>query len=297
MSTAKPITQRSSASVSTDPCSLPVTVVIPVKNESKNLPKCLSSLRGVAHVVVVDSSSEDETVAIAREFGATVINFKWNGRFPKKRNWLLNNYRFKTEWVLFLDADEQLTSRFCNEIKTATRRNDVVGFWINYDLYFMGRLLRHGIRQHKLALFKHSAGSYEHIDEVEWSKLDMEVHEHPVLDGPVGEIASRVEHHDFRGLHHLIARHNEYSTWEARRYLALLSDEGAWSLLTKRQMFKYRHMSKWWFAVLYFFTSYFLRGGILDGREGFYYAIMKFIYFFEIRMKILEIRKSDTSHT
>ena len=91
---------------------LPLTIVVPVKNEAANLPACLASLPSGVPVIVVDSASTDGTVAIARAAGAEVLNFAWLGGFPKKRNWVLQTWRFQTPWVLFLDADERLTPGF-----------------------------------------------------------------------------------------------------------------------------------------------------------------------------------------
>src|SRR5262249_20859431 len=94
----------------------PVTVVIPTKNEEMNLAQCLNTVRGFQDVVVIDSGSTDATAKIATNAGAKVIKFEWKGGFPKKRNWVLMNYDFHTEWVLFLDADERLTEEFRNEM-------------------------------------------------------------------------------------------------------------------------------------------------------------------------------------
>jgi len=121
----------------------------------------------------------------------------------------------------------------------------------------------------------------------------MEVHEHPVLNGRVGDVAEPIEHMDFRGLRHFIARHNEYSSWEARRYLALTNDPVAWGRLTPRQKLKYRNMRSWWYAPAYFMLTYFWKRGFLDGGPGFVHAMFKFSYFFEIRAKILEASRND----
>ena len=86
-----------------------LTIVIPVKNEEKNLPGCLENIKTFGNVVIVDSGSTDRTLEIAAEFGREVVQFKWDGQFPKKRNWVLRNYEFKTSWVMFLDADERIT--------------------------------------------------------------------------------------------------------------------------------------------------------------------------------------------
>jgi glycosyltransferase involved in cell wall biosynthesis len=265
---------------------LPVTVVIPVKNEERNLAACLVGLGVFGEVLVVDSYSSDATVSIARSAGAKVIQFCWNGKLPKKRNWVLQTYSFQTPWVLFLDADERVSPEFTAELRSTLSSTDQVGFWLVYRNQFLGRILKRGVKQRKLAIFRVGVGRYEQIEEDRWSDLDMEVHEHPILEGPVGQIKAPLEHKDFRGLHHYIARHNEYSSWEARRYLALHSSLNAWSLLTRRQKVKYTYLSQWWFAPAYFLTAYIVKLVFLDGWAGFVHAAMKMEYFFNIYCKI-----------
>ena len=276
-----------------------VTTVVPVKNESINLKKCISLVNNLGPVVVVDSSSSDNTQKLAYSIGAEVLNFDWNGQFPKKRNWTLRNYNFKTEWVLFLDADEFVSPEFIEEVRSALESTEHVGFWLNFSNYFMGKELHGGDSFRKLALFRVDAGEYEKIEEDNWSHLDMEVHEHPVLHGSIGEISARIEHNDFRGLRHYIAKHNEYSSWEAARFLRLHSDGGVmskrsseeWMNLTDRQKKKYRNLAKWWFAPAYFIASYFFKKGFLDGAVGFHFSLLKAIYFYKVRLKILEAIK------
>ncbi|RZK41893.1 MAG: glycosyltransferase family 2 protein, partial [Hymenobacter sp.] len=171
--------------------SLDLTIVIPVRNEAANLPGCLEAIGPdlARHIVVVDSSSTDDTVAVAQAMGAEVINFTWNGRFPKKRNWYLQNHSPATTWVLFLDADEHLTPNFKAELRQALSRDEgKVGYWLSYSIYFLGERLKGGYPLRKLALFRVGSGEYERIDEEQWSKLDMEVHEHPTLAGDIGAL-------------------------------------------------------------------------------------------------------------
>ncbi len=298
---------------------LPVTVIIPVKNEAVNLLRCLERLSAFEQIVVVDSGSSDATCELAREAGAEVLQFEWNGQFPKKRNWVLQNYDFKTDWVLFLDADEFVTEAFVQELKRVLPTTDCVGFWLNYERWFLGKQLKHGDEFNKLALFRVGAGEYERIEETAWSQLDMEIHEHPILEGPIGEIAAPIEHNEYRGLHHYIAKHNEYASWEAARYLQLIANNGEggdlkselerggseadargvqvsslrsqFSSLTDRQQRKYRHLSKWWAAPVYFLRGYFLKRGFLDGAVGFHFAFCKAVYFYQIRLKIREMEE------
>ncbi|MCR9271132.1 MAG: glycosyltransferase family 2 protein [Hyphomonadaceae bacterium] len=272
-----------------DTSKINVTVVVPTKNEEHNLPACLAALGRFHSVLVVDSGSDDRTLEIASDGGAEILQFNWDGRFPKKRNWTLRNFKFQTDWVIFLDADEVVDDAFCNELSRAINETTHVGFWLNYTNYFMGRSLMHGVPQRKLACFKHQAGEYERIDEEGWSSLDMEVHEHPVLTGTVGEIKAPIDHRDFRGLARFLQRHIDYAKWEASRYIQLKSDlEARSSVLTSRQTFKYQNIEKPWFAWFYFFYTYIGKGGFMDGRAGYQYASYKKWYFQTVRNIILE---------
>jgi glycosyltransferase involved in cell wall biosynthesis len=271
-----------------------IQIIIPVKNEAENLGRCIHALSSLGPVLVVDSGSTDATQDVARSAGATVLDFKWDGRFPKKRNWTLRNFDFQTEWVLFLDADEFVSPEFIQEVRTVITDTPHAGFWLNFSNHFMGKQLKGGDPFKKLALFRVGAGEYEKIEEDNWSHLDMEVHEHPVLNGSVGEIAAPIEHNDFRGLKHYIAKHNEYSSWEAARYLRLQRKlaEGSrseWDGLTDRQKKKYSNLAKWWFAPAYFIASFFLKKGFLDGSVGLHFSLLKAIYFYQIHLKIREI--------
>src|SRR4051812_11050137 len=86
--------------------SVPVSVIVPVKNEAENLRRCLPALAWADEVFVVDSQSTDATDLVAREHGARVVQFHFNGTFPKKKNWALDNLPFRNEWALIVDADE-----------------------------------------------------------------------------------------------------------------------------------------------------------------------------------------------
>ena len=142
----------------------------------------------------------------------------------------------RNEWVLFLDADEFVTDAFLEQLKKTIADTDCVGFWLYYTNDFMGKVLKHGAAMPKLPLFRNGAGEYEFIDEKAWSHLDMEIHEHPILQGKIGEIREPIIHREFRGLTHYIQKHNEYSSWEANRYLKMTDRTGE---LTFRQKVKY----------------------------------------------------------
>ena len=271
---------------------LPITVAVPVLNEAVNLRRCLKQLGRFAEIVVIDSGSTDKTIAIAEEFGATIIRFKWDGKFPKKRNWYLRNHAPMTPWVFFLDADEVIDDNFCQELEQILATTNHDGFWITYDNWFMGKRLKFGTPNKKLALFRVGCGEYEQINEDQWSRLDMEIHEHPILSGTVGEVKRRVEHFDQRGVKDWIRKHIEYAIWEAQRWRQLQSDQSPHRLST-RQGLKYRYLDRTWLSIVYFLDSYIRRGGILDGYPGFVHAIMKSFYFWQVKLLIHEPKYLD----
>ncbi len=269
---------------------LPISVVVPVRNEAASLGRCLEALgREFAEVLVVDSHSADATCDIALNHGARVVQFTWSGGFPKKRNWVLQDVSLTAEWVLFLDADEIVTPEFVAELRGALPDTPHVGFWLTYRNSFMGHWLRFGDRFRKLALFRKDAGAYERIEDQGWSDLDMEVHEHPVLEGSVGGLRAALLHCDFRGMEAYRKRHESYAVWEANRYLAL--QRSGWAQLTARQRLKYRLLGTWLLGPLYFAASYVLKLGFLDGRAGFWFAWHKMRYFLRTRALIGQLRR------
>lgn len=273
-----------------------VTVVIPVKNEARTISEVIRAALSLGPVFVVDSGSTDNTCELAKSAGAVILNFEWNGHYPKKRNWVLQSHTFETEWILFLDADEFISETFIHEVKSVFAETPHAGFWLNYENHFLGKKLKAGDPFRKLALFRVGSGAYEKIEEDSWSKLDMEIHEHPVIQGSIGEIKTPIQHNDYRGLKHYINKHNEYSDWEAHRYMALKkAGPDKWGELTPRQQKKYKNLTKWWLAPAYFCSCYLLKRGFRDGSTGFHFALMKAIYFYQIRLKIKEMYSETSS--
>ena len=269
---------------------LDLTIAIPVKNEERNLPGCIKAIGKdfASSIIIIDSGSNDRTKEIAKENAIDIADFKWDGKFPKKRNWFLRNHTLQTKWILFLDADEYLTEAFKKEVREKLTQEDKVGYWLNYSIYFLGRQLKGGYPLKKLALFKIGSGEYERIDENAWSQLDMEVHEHPHLTGDIGTIKAKIDHQDFRGVSHYVIKHNEYAAWEASRFVKATSNKSLSSLWTWKQRLKYWLMKSPLVGPAYFFGSFFLLGGFRDGARGLAFAILKMSYFTQVYCKIRE---------
>src|SRR5208337_107824 len=152
--------RRPVSAVSAD--QLPVSVIVAARNESKNLPRCLQALKDVGEVYVVDSQSTDDTVEIARSNGAQVVQFHYQGGWPKKRQWAMETLPLAFDWILLIDADEALTPELAEEIQQAICNPATDGYYISLRMYFLGRLLRYGGAGFwKLSLFRRGKGHYE----------------------------------------------------------------------------------------------------------------------------------------
>src|ERR1700754_2506842 len=150
----------------TDASKVPVSIVIPIKNEAANLPRCLESVEWADEVFVVDSQSTDGSIEIAHRHGAQVVQFQFNGTWPKKKNWALENLPFRNEWIFILDADDVLPAIAEHEFREtiASPNREVAGYWINRRFMFMGKWLRHAYSPNwNLRLFRHRLGRYEKL--------------------------------------------------------------------------------------------------------------------------------------
>src|SRR5713101_8654237 len=134
---------------------LPVSVIVPVRNEARNLPRCLESLAQFGEVYVSDSQSTDDTVAIAQSRGAKVVQFHYAGGWPKKRQWAIDTLPLSYDWVFLIDADEALTPELAEEMRHAIQDPQFDGYHIALQMFFLGRVLRHGgAGFYKLSLFR-----------------------------------------------------------------------------------------------------------------------------------------------
>jgi len=141
---------------------LPVTVIVAARNEARNLPRCLESLRNAGEVYVVDSQSTDATVEIAQSYGAHVVQFHYQGGWPKKRQWAMESLPLAYDWIFLVDADEALTPELAGEIQHAIQDPDRDGYYIALRMFFLGRELRHsGASFYKLSLFRRGRGRFE----------------------------------------------------------------------------------------------------------------------------------------
>jgi len=278
---------------------LPVSVIIAVRNEARNLPRCLRALRDVAEVYVVDSQSTDDTVEIAHRYGAEVVQFHYPGGWPKKRQWAMDTLPIANDWILLLDADEVLSPELAAEIRDAILNHSIHGYRICLQMYFLGRRLRHcDANFWKLSLFRRGKGRFEcRFKDQDASMADMEVHEHVVVDGAVGELKHSLTHHNVDSLSRYIQKHDEYSNWESR-VLAQDKSEGMPPSLFGAQAQRRRWLKRRLFGVpgspvLLFLYRYLFRFGFLDGVPGLIYCGFQAVQMFHTKAKIYELKRGS----
>ncbi len=279
-----------------------VSILIPIKNEAKNLPRCLASVAWSDDVFVVDSASTDGSQAIAEAAGAKVVQFQFNGIWPKKKNWALENLPFKYDWVFILDADEVLPPGAEAELCAIASdpQPPFEGYWINRRFMFMGRWLKHAYYPNwNLRFFKHRLGRYEQLTNVDTQSGDNEVHEHVVVSGSTGFLQCEMDHFAFPSVDVFVEKHNRYSNWEARvaldRYLHASErhlQKGNVGLRRRLKQLSQHLPCREWLRFLY---VYVWQRGFLDGREGYYFARLHGFYEFLSVAKTFELKQRERS--
>ncbi|WP_165074905.1 glycosyltransferase family 2 protein [Paludisphaera rhizosphaerae] len=264
----------------------PVSVIVPVKNEAENLRRCLPALAWADEVYVVDSRSTDETAAVAAEHGAQVVQFAFNGVYPKKKNWALDNLPFRNEWVLIVDADEIVVPDLAREIAARIEADEAEGYYLNSKYFFLGRRIKHcGYSEcWNLRLFKHKLGRYERMPDHSGGRSgDNEAHEHVELQGRVGRLTHELDHHAYPTIAAWVEKHNRYAVWEAAQYERFLS-EPIPTTIGRGKRFK-RMLKKVYLRLpmrpaVRFLYSYVARLGFLDGKPGLVFCTLLSFYDF-----------------
>jgi len=275
------------------PGQVPLAVVILTRNEEENLPHALTSVIGwAAEVWVVDSHSTDRTVGLARDAGAAVMTHAFTG-YAAQRTWALRTLPFRHDWVLFLDADEAVTPELRAELAEvlAAPPAGVAGFYVKRRFVFLGRWLRHGgyYPIWILRILRHRVARCE----------ERGVDEHLLVDGPTARLRHDLLHEDRRPLSRWVERHVRYAELAADDLL-----RGSHGEMSPRWGSRHQaERTRWWYervyrrlplglrALGYFLYRYIVRGGFLDGREGFiYHTLQAFWYRVLIDANILDAR-------
>jgi glycosyltransferase involved in cell wall biosynthesis len=266
-----------------------ISILILTKNEEQDLPGCLASVAWSDDIHVYDSLSDDRTVEIARDHGATVTQRRFDN-WAAHQNWGLRNIAFRHPWVFYIDADERVTPELVESMKRAvTNPGANVAFRVQRRDFFMGTWLRHvQTSPYYMRLFIPAKMRYERL-----------VNPVSIPDGPADDIPGYLDHYPFsKGTRHWLDRHNSYSTFEAQQILENRAQGEPFSLIkafTERDFTRRRFHQKELFyrlparPLIKFALLYLLKRGFLDGRAGLTYATLQAIYEYLIVLKTREL--------
>jgi glycosyltransferase involved in cell wall biosynthesis len=241
-----------------------VTVTVVTWNEEERLRRCLESVTWADEIVVVDAGSDDKTVEMARVYTDHVLIRAWDG-FARQKNFALEHAT--GDWVLSLDADEEVTPELRDEIHRVVGGDEAaVGFAVPRRNIFWGRWLRHGrlYPDWQVRLFRRGCGRF----------VDRAVHESVEVDGPVGRLRGALVHHSYRDVADFVARTNRYTALAADEALKGGRSVGGVDLVLR--------------PLGRFVSMYVVHRGFLDGWRGFVLAVLYAYYVFIRSAKIWE---------
>jgi hypothetical protein len=249
-----------------------ISAFVIARDEEDRIQRCLRSLAWAdERLVVVDAATRDATIEKARPLATDVVVREWEG-FSATKSFALT--RTRHPWVLWIDADEEVTPELAASIRAATESpRGRVGFRLHRRNRYLGKRIRHGTWSNDvvLRLFRREAGLFD----------DREIHESVVVDGPVGELDGCLDHDSYRNLAH---HHEKMQAW-ARLWAAQALRDG-----------RRAHRSDLLIRPpLRLLKGYLWKAGFLDGREGLILAFMDAVY---VGMKyacLLEAQISGTA--
>lgn len=245
-----------------------LAVVVSAYNEEKSLGRCLASVSFADEIIIVDNESRDCTVEIAKKFTKKI--------YSQKNILMLNtnkNYGFDKatgDWILNLDADEEIPEELAKEIQEIIQSNPKEnGFWIKRKNIIFGKWISHGLwwPDKQIRLFRRTKGKFACVH----------IHEYVSVDGQVGELAEPYIHYNYETVHQYLTKIDRASTSEA---------------VSLREM---DHQLVWYDAIRFplsdFLKIYFAQEGYKDGLHGLVLALFQSFYSFTVFAKYWEMHK------
>lgn len=258
---------------------LPISVLITTKNEEQNIGRCLEALSAFDEVIVIDSHSEDATAEIARQKGAQLVLYRWDGAYPKKRGWCLDHLDIKHDWVFWVDADEVVSVDLIEELGSfLATKSQHSGFFIRGDYVWHGKVLKYGLKNNKLALFNRHKIEFPVVDDLDIEGMgEIEGHYQPCLKAEhkgakIGQLKAALLHYAYEDAAGWQARHDRYAQWEAA-----MTRRGAWPKdpVWRRECLKKILRRSALRPFIMFTYSYIVKLGALDGRAGVDFALSR----------------------
>lgn len=245
-----------------------LSVIVITKNESEHISRCLESVAWADEIIVLDSGSSDNTVAISKQYTDKVFETDWPGYGPQKQR-ALN--KANGDWVLSLDADETISPELKHEIQEVMKQSRIKGYEIPRRSSFCGKQIKHSgwWPDFVLRLFQREFGRF----------TDDLVHEHIVINNEIGRLNNPILHESYINLDEVLHKINSYSSLGAKK----LFDKGK-----KTSLLHAIGKGLWTF-----FRTYILKAGFLDGSHGLMLAISNAEGTYYKYLKLLELQKTN----
>ena len=239
-----------------------ISVIILTKNEEKNIGKCLENLFWCDEMIVIDDFSIDKTIEIAQALNAKIFKRSLDNNFSAQRNYGLS--KTKSDWVLYIDADEVVSTDLKNEIlKTMRSETNKMGFFLKRRDFIFGKEIQHGEFGNIKLLRLAKAGA---------GKWRGNVHERWEIKGPIGKLSNPLLHFPHQHINTFLKEINFYTDIRAKE----LFGEGV------RSSF----LSIIFYTKAKFFQNYMIRFGLLDGTSGIILALLMSFHSFMVRSKL-----------
>lgn len=216
-----------------------LSVIIPTYNEIDYLEDAVRSVDFADEIIVVDSYSTDGTAELAEKLGCKVLKRKFDN-FSNQKNFAL--IQVKSDWILFIDADERVTQRLKTEILKAIKSNRYEGYKINFPHFYMNRFLYHKVDR-VLRLVRNNGVSFSG-----------DVHEKLHVEGEIGILKNFMLHYTYKGLNHFLQKKDSYAWFQANMETKKGKKVSSFKLIFK--------------PFYRFFSSFVLKRGFLDGVPG-----------------------------
>ena len=251
---------------------IPATATIITRNESENISHCIKSVDFFDEILVIDSGSTDDTVALAEKAGARVIHNPWPGYGLQKQ---LGFDQASHDWVFSIDADERVSPRLKQSLlelfSQPSQSLPHNGYLINRCNHFMGQALRHGEGYPDWLL------RLSNRTRARWSEDP--VHEKIQLSGEKGKLVGDLDHYTEGQIGSYLVKQNNYTTLQARNLFEKGKKASGWKLIAS--------------PLVRFLKFYFLRLGLLDGVPGFVHISIGCFNSFCKYAKLRELQKCE----
>lgn len=249
-----------------------VTIVVLTKNEEKNIAAVVQNAKKVAaEVLIVDSGSTDKTVPLAEKNGARVVYRAWDNDFSAQRNFALQHV--KTEWVLYLDADEIMNAELLASVKNAVEHDKICQYSIKRKSVALGQELNYGALKPDFVprLFK--------TKNVHWVN---KVHEKPVCGDKLKLLNGYVKHYTYNSWEQWLAKFNQYTT--------------IWAEDAFKNKKKSTYLTAFLHAFFGFWQMLIVKKGICDGALGIILCFMHFFYTLTKYLKLIDLYRTNKKH-